>query len=242
VLLSHLRDWRVTDALSRVFPHGAPSAHLGHVFGVPSVLAHRGASCAPARAGVRRVLRSASAGCLGLAYSRGLPEQLATSSLETPIGVLRLAATPRGVVRIAFSLGAACDFHGWLARVLPEAESVERLPLLDEAERQLADYFAGKRQDFTLPLDLRGTDFQLAVWHALVAIPFGETRTYGDVARTVGRPNATRAVGAASGANPVAVIVPCHRVTAAGGRIGGYGGGLRAKRILLGLERSQIFV
>jgi methylated-DNA-[protein]-cysteine S-methyltransferase len=170
-----------------------------------------------------------------------LSETVATSSVETSIGTLRLAATPRGLARVAFSLGAACEFHGWLARVLPGAEHCARLPALEDAERQLAEYFAGKRHEFQLPLDLRGSDFQLAVWHALAAIPFGETRTYGEVARAVGRPGAARAVGAASGANPVAVIVPCHRVTAARGKIGGYGGGLRAKRILLGLERSQIF-
>jgi len=177
-----------------------------------------------------------------VAYSWVLSEQVSTSSVETAIGMLRLAATPRGLARVAFSLGAACDFHGWLARMLPDAVHCERLPLLDEAERQLGEYFAGKRHDFALPFDLRGSAFQLAVWHALAAIPFGETRTYGEVARAVGRPGAARAVGAASGANPLAVIVPCHRVTAAGGKIGGYGGGLRAKRILLGLERSQIFV
>jgi len=170
-----------------------------------------------------------------------LSEIVATSSLETSIGVLRLAATARGLARVAFTLGAGCEFHGWLARVLPDAEHCERLPVLDEAEQQLGEYFAGKRRDFQLPLDLRGSAFQLAVWRALVDISFGDTQTYGEVASRIGRPRATRAVGAASGANPVAVIVPCHRVTAAGGKIGGYGGGLHAKRVLLGLERSQIF-
>ena len=95
---------------------------------------------------------------------------------------------------------------------------------------------AGKRREFTFALDLRGTDFQRACWHALLAIPYGETRTYGDIARAVGRPQGFRAVGMANNRNPVAIVVPCHRVIASDGTLCGYGGGLDVKRKLLELE------
>jgi O-6-methylguanine DNA methyltransferase len=101
---------------------------------------------------------------------------------------------------------------------------------------ELEEYFAGKRHEFTFPLDLRGTDFQLACWRALLAIPYGETRTYADIARAVGRPQAFRAAGMANNRNPVAIVVPCHRVIASDGTLCGYGGGLDVKRKLLELE------
>jgi len=101
---------------------------------------------------------------------------------------------------------------------------------------ELEEYFAGSRRQFTFPLDLRGTDFQLACWRALVLIPYGETRSYADIARVVGKPNAFRAVGMANNRNPVAIVVPCHRVIASDGTLCGYGGGLDVKRKLLELE------
>ena len=101
---------------------------------------------------------------------------------------------------------------------------------------QLEEYFSGKRREFSFPLDLRGTDFQLACWHALLAIRYGETRTYADIARAVGKPSAFRAVGMANNRNPVAIVVPCHRVIASDGTLCGYGGGLDVKRTLLELE------
>ena len=101
---------------------------------------------------------------------------------------------------------------------------------------ELEEYFAGKRREFTFPLDLRGTDFQLACWRALLAIPYGETRSYADIARAVGKPNAFRAVGMANNRNPIAIVVPCHRVIASDGTLCGYGGGLDVKRKLLELE------
>ena len=101
---------------------------------------------------------------------------------------------------------------------------------------ELEEYFTGKRREFTFPLDLRGTDFQRACWRALLAIPYGETRTYADIARAVGKPNAFRAVGMANNRNPVAIVVPCHRVIASDGTLCGYGGGLEVKRKLLELE------
>jgi methylated-DNA-[protein]-cysteine S-methyltransferase len=109
-------------------------------------------------------------------------------------------------------------------------------PLLRQAVRQLEEYFAGRRRAFDLPLDLRGTPFQVRVWEMLRTIPYGEISTYGDLARQLGRPGASRAVGAANGANPVAIVVPCHRVIGAGGALTGYGGGIERKRFLLALE------
>ena len=102
--------------------------------------------------------------------------------------------------------------------------------------RELEEYFAGTRRKFGLALDLRGTEFQLACWRALVAIPYGETRTYADIARAVGRPKGFRAAGMANHRNPVAIVVPCHRVIASDGTLCGYGGGLDVKRKLLELE------
>jgi len=111
-------------------------------------------------------------------------------------------------------------------------------PLLAEAAAQLEAYFEGKLRRFDLPLDLGGTNFQRRVWAELLTIPYGETRTYAGVAASIGHPSATRAVGVANGQNPVAIIVPCHRVVRTGGGLGGYGGGHDAKRALLDLERG----
>jgi O-6-methylguanine DNA methyltransferase len=102
--------------------------------------------------------------------------------------------------------------------------------------KELKEYFAGKRREFSFPLDLRGTDFQIACWRALLAIPYGETRGYADIARAVGKPKAFRAVGMANNRNPIAIVVPCHRVIASDGTLCGYGGGLDVKRKLLELE------
>jgi methylated-DNA-[protein]-cysteine S-methyltransferase len=108
--------------------------------------------------------------------------------------------------------------------------------ILLETEKQLLAYFKGERNYFKLPLDLKGTAFQKSVWEALLTIPFGQTRTYGQIARQIGKPNAVRAVGAAAGKNPVAIIAPCHRVIGASGKLTGFAGGLHNKAILLNLE------
>ena len=110
--------------------------------------------------------------------------------------------------------------------------------LLERASRQLEEYFAGKRKQFDLPLSLRGTEFQRQVWAALRDIPYGETRSYGQIAQAVGRPKAVRAVGMANHRNPISIIVPCHRVVGADGSLTGYGGGLENKKFLLALERG----
>ncbi len=112
----------------------------------------------------------------------------------------------------------------------------DRDPLVRETARQLEEYFQGKRRQFDLPLELEGTPFQMRAWEALLAIPYGETRTYAEMARRIGAPGAARAVGGANHANPVAIVVPCHRVINTGGGLGGYGGGLERKRLLLDLE------
>ena len=165
-------------------------------------------------------------------------ERVATSELESPIGRIRLAATQRGLVRVSLPGGSGSGFGGWLRRVFPDGEPVATLSVLEQARQELEEYFAGDRREFKTPLALYGTAFQVAVWNALAAIPFGETCSYADVARTVGRPRAYRAVGLANGANPIALILPCHRVIASDGGLGGYGGGLETKRKLLAFEQT----
>lgn len=112
-------------------------------------------------------------------------------------------------------------------------------PLVRECLRQLKAYFAGQLFDFDLPLDMHGTEFQRQVWHALRDIPYGETTSYGTLARRIGRPAAVRAVGAANGQNPIAIVVPCHRVIGSSGKLVGYGGGLPMKQMLLHLEAEH---
>jgi methylated-DNA-[protein]-cysteine S-methyltransferase len=112
-------------------------------------------------------------------------------------------------------------------------------PVVTEAARQLRAYFAGQLRRFDLPLDMQGTPFQLRVWRELERIPYGETRSYRQIAAAIGSPRAVRAVGAANGANPIPIVVPCHRVIGAGGRLVGYGGGLALKRRLLELEGAR---
>lgn len=123
----------------------------------------------------------------------------------------------------------------WRAKHAPESEVVEDPKLLPEVARQLEDYAAGRREDFDVPLDERGTPFQRQVWAALRRIPFGRTVTYGELAEQLGKPGAARAVGTANGSNPIPIVTPCHRVVARDG-LGGFTGGLDLKRRLLGLE------
>jgi len=165
-------------------------------------------------------------------------ETIHHASFESPIGTLRVASTARGLAVVDLPTANGRGFAGLLARHFPDARREEAFAPNREAIRQLLEYLEGKRTGFDLPLDLRGTEFQRAVWDALLAIPYGETRSYLDVARAVGNPEAVRAVGMANGANPVPLVVPCHRVIQSGGRIGGYGGGLDLKRRLLAMEQS----
>jgi methylated-DNA-[protein]-cysteine S-methyltransferase len=145
-------------------------------------------------------------------------------SVETPIGPLLLSAEDGRLSGVTFAQRT-------------DARSSE--PLFREAEAQLGAYFAGELRRFELPLAPRGTAFQLSVWDALLEIPYGSTTTYSELAAAIGRPSACRAVGAANGRNPLAVIVPCHRVVGATGALTGYGGGLERKRRLLALEAAK---
>jgi O-6-methylguanine DNA methyltransferase len=158
-------------------------------------------------------------------------------SLEQALGFsLHLAASAQGICRVSIGVSDR-QFADELARSdRPEDWRRNGEPVLREAARQLGEYFRGERRDFRLPLDLKGTSFQREIWNALLRIPYGVTRTYAEVAREVGSPKAVRAVGTANGANPVAIIIPCHRVVASNGGLGGYGAGLDYKRKLLMLE------
>jgi len=153
--------------------------------------------------------------------------------VSTPVGELKLLASERGLAAILWKND---DPHG--SRFLPQTRD-EAHPVLIEAERQLREYFAGERRCFTLPLDFVGTEFQKKVWNALVAIPFGETRSYSEIARQIGHPQAVRAVGAANGRNPLSIVAPCHRVIGANGKLTGFAGGLEVKAFLLDLEMPQ---
>ena len=158
-------------------------------------------------------------------------EPLYYTRYPSPIGTMLLAATEKGLACLQFSIldpptrGPLAAFE-WI-------ESIERTA---PYSAELDEYFAGTRKEFTLPLDMRGTEFQKACWSALVQIPFGQTRSYAEIARQIGRPTAIRAVGSANHDNPVAVVVPCHRVVGTSGKLTGYAGGLQAKRQLLELE------
>jgi O-6-methylguanine DNA methyltransferase len=169
----------------------------------------------------------------------GAPERVVyTTSFESPIGTLRVASTSRGLARLELPGASGRGFAGWLRTAVPDADLREAAAPNREAIRQVLEYLSGRRTAFDLPLDLRGTPFQMAVWRALLGIPYGAIRSYAEVARAIHRPNAVRAVGSANGANPIALVVPCHRVIASGGRLGGYGGGLDLKRRLLAMEQS----
>jgi methylated-DNA-[protein]-cysteine S-methyltransferase len=149
---------------------------------------------------------------------------------DSPIGRLTLVAD--GAALAALHLPAHAE--------TPPGQETPHDPLLSAARAQLAEYFAGQRRDFDLPLAPQGTAFQRAVWRELLHIPFGATASYGEVALRVGRPRAVRAVGGANGRNPIALIVPCHRVIGSNGTLTGYGGGLPTKRWLLAHEARQL--
>lgn len=159
-------------------------------------------------------------------------ETLFFARTSSPAGALILAASANGLVRL--------EFDGHRMKLDPKKfELRESTQALAPYLRELNEYFEGERREFSIPLDLRGTPFQLACWRALLAIPYGETRSYADIARGIGHPNAFRAVGMANNRNPIAIVVPCHRVIASGGSLCGYGGGLDIKRKLLDLEQEN---
>ena len=152
--------------------------------------------------------------------------------MASPVGPLRLMADDAGLRRI--------DFVNGRSPVRSDPHWRESAEYLGETVRQLLAYFAGELEAFDLPLVPQGTPFQLAVWKRLCEIPYGETISYGELARRVGNPNASRAVGLANGSNPIPIVIPCHRVIGSNGKLTGYGGGLPIKEKLLALERRQL--
>jgi len=179
-------------------------------------------------------------------------------TFKSPVGPLFLAASGQGLVALEFDarlpgqqtirpnprdLRSERSSESERSTSERARNKATRFDQSDESERalqpyarELEEYFAGQRRQFSFPLDLRGTEFQLACWRALLQIPYGETRSYADIARAVGKPSGFRAVGMANNRNPVAIVVPCHRVIASDGTLCGYGGGLDVKRKLLELE------
>ena len=167
-----------------------------------------------------------------------MTDRVSCIEVDSPAGKILLAATKEGLTHLLFA-----DENGRPLRATsrPQSDtSPEAAGILDAAQVQLAEYFAGRRQDFDLPLAPHGTDFQRAVWRGLRDIPFGETVSYRDLARRIGRLRAVRAVGAANGANPISIIMPCHRVIGQDRRLVGYGGGLAVKKLLLELEGLRV--
>jgi methylated-DNA-[protein]-cysteine S-methyltransferase len=156
-----------------------------------------------------------------------------TASIDSPVGVLTLVATDNGLRAIKWPV----ERDGRLS--LPsEMTSDADHPVLQDTVRQLGEYFEGKRTEFDLPLDLRGTEFQKSAWQALATIPHGETATYGEQAARIDRPRAVRAIGAANGRNPISIVLPCHRVVGANGDLTGFAGGIETKRELLAFEKK----
>jgi methylated-DNA-[protein]-cysteine S-methyltransferase len=181
-------------------------------------------------------------------------ETVSCTEIESPVGPLLLAADGAGLRRIAFLNGMRrprpAAPHGLPHSALspedqdvsPEAQTISRegQKILTETVRQLRAYFSGELERFSLPLAPEGTPFQLEVWRRLCDIPFGATVSYGELARLLHRPGASRAVGLANGSNPIPLVIPCHRVIGSNGKLTGYGGGLPIKEKLLALERRQL--
>lgn len=153
--------------------------------------------------------------------------------MASPVGQLKLVATDTALVAVLWENENPNRVR--LAELIENAQH----PILLETQKQLHEYFSGQRQVFELPLDFEGTEFQQKVWQALLTIPFGETRSYKQIAEQIGNVKAVRAVGAANGKNPISIIAPCHRVVGANGKLVGFAGGLENKDILLKIEKLQ---
>lgn len=153
--------------------------------------------------------------------------------MPSPVGTLTLVSQDQRLIAVLWEQERENRVR------LGPLQRDDRCPVLIETARQLGEYFAGRRQRFDLALSFTGTAFQRQVWDALLSIPFGETRTYGQIAQQIGNPSAVRAVGAANGRNPISIIAPCHRVIGASGGLTGFAGGLAAKQLLLALEGRQ---
>lgn len=160
-------------------------------------------------------------------------------ALRTPVGAMTLAATDEAITALRFGASESAGASGGVGDVGVLDCKEPLTPLLRQAVQELQEYFAGVRHTFDLPLAPVGTIFQQQVWAALQEIPYGETRTYGQIAARIGRPKACRAVGMANNRNPIAIIVPCHRVVGASGALVGYAAGLPVKERLLALEQKR---
>ncbi|MCK4080420.1 methylated-DNA--[protein]-cysteine S-methyltransferase [Acinetobacter radioresistens] len=158
--------------------------------------------------------------------------KLAMQYMDSPVGRLRLIANEKALVAVLWENEQPKRIQ--LAELVVEPEH----PVLLQVRQQLEEYFEGNRQRFDIPLDFAGTEFQKLVWTELLKIPYGQTRSYGQIAQAIGRPKAMRAVGAANGRNPISIIAPCHRVIGASGALTGFAGGLDNKIILLNLEKN----
>jgi O-6-methylguanine DNA methyltransferase len=159
-----------------------------------------------------------------------------TVEMDSPIGPLSIWTSPDGLLQIRFAGEEACQQES------QRPTSGKKDAFCQEVVRQLRSYFDGELTEFSLRLAQVGTPFQLAVWKALQAVPYGETASYADIAHAIGRPTAVRAVGAANGANRIPIVIPCHRVIGSNGTLVGYGGGLAIKTALLALERNHVAV
>lgn len=157
--------------------------------------------------------------------------ELVFTEMASPVGLLKLVATDQALVAVLWE-----NENPKRVR-LAELVEDKKHPILLETQKQLNEYFAGQRTQFDLPLDFEGTEFQKKIWQALLTIPFGETRSYKQIAEQVGNVKAVRAVGAANGKNPISIIAPCHRVVGANGKLVGFAGGLENKDILLKIEK-----
>ena len=159
--------------------------------------------------------------------------QLVYMYMDSPVGALKLVAHDHALVAVMW------DNEDHKRVRLAELIEDHQHPMLLRVKKQLEQYFAGQRQQFDLPLDFQGTDFQQQVWQTLLTIPYGETRSYKEIAVQIGNEKAVRAVGAANGKNPISIIAPCHRVIGSSGALVGFAGGLDKKQILLSLEQSK---
>jgi O-6-methylguanine DNA methyltransferase len=171
-----------------------------------------------------------------------MKETLYSTRFDSPIGSLRIVSSHKGLVYIELPHANGRGFEGWRSMHAKAAEVVDRRTAHEDAIDQILEFLAGDRRDFAVELELRATEFQLAVYKAVAAIGYGETRSYSEVARAIDKPRAVRAVGAANGANPIPLIIPCHRVIAQGGALQGYAGGLDMKAKLLAIESPLLAI
>jgi len=158
------------------------------------------------------------------------------SEMDSPIGPIFLVSSEKGLVRVALRSESETDRITHIKAEFPDACFIEDAGKNREAARQLQEYFNGSRTNFSLPLDMEGTDFQKKVWNAMLKVPFGRTRSYGQIARDIGNPKACRAVGGSCGKNNIAIVIPCHRIIGSDGSMTGFGGGIPLKKRLLDLE------